>query len=162
MAKADAEMGAFYKQYFDALFSRIEKVFDLDDESKERLISNIMKKAESIPLFIENNYKNTEIDTDSEQILNLYFSKKPTISGYGVLFKTNAVNVPGKILEHLIKQRKVVKNEMFKHANDEDKTIYNMLDVEQKVIKVLANAYYGAFGQSSFHFYNPVLGPSVN
>ena len=59
-------------------------------------------------------------------------------------------------------KRKVVKHEMFQHANDEDKTIYNTLDVEQKVIKVLANAFYGAFGQNSFHFYNPVLGPSVN
>ena len=155
-------IGAFLDKYFEALFSRLERIVELDDDQRMRLAENIADKITPILITVENNYRNTEMETDTKKLLDLYYSKNPTISGYGVLFKGNAVNAPGKILEYLIKKRKAVKHEMFQHANDEDKTIYNTLDVEQKVIKVLANAFYGAFGQNSFHFYNPVLGPSVN
>ena len=154
-------IGAFLDKYFEALFSRLERIVELDDDQRMRLAENIAAKIAPILIAVENNYRNTEMETDTKKLLDLYYSKNPTISGYGVLFKGNAVNAPGKILEYLIKERKVVKHEMFQHANDEDKTIYNTLDIEQKVIKELANAFYGAFGQNSFHFYNPVLGPSV-
>lgn len=155
------DRGVFLNMYFETLFRRIEMIAELSSEDKQKIVEKALAKLSPIPLRIENNYKNAEMEVTSEGLLERYFVKKPTMSGYGVMFKQNAVNAPGKILEYLISQRKVVKKKMFQHANDPDKTLYNVLDVEQKVIKVLANAFYGAFGQSSFHFFNPVLGPSV-
>jgi hypothetical protein len=152
--------GAFYEKYFEALFRRLSLVCELSDDEKDRIRTNIMKKVKPIDLVVQNNYKDTFMETSSEEILNFYYGKTPNISGYGVLFN-HKPNIPGKVLDFLLKERKVKKALMLQHANDEDKTMHNKYDVEQKVIKVLANAYYGAFGQSSFHFYNPYLGPSV-
>jgi DNA polymerase elongation subunit (family B) len=152
--------GAFYDKYFDTLFRRLSLVCELSDDEKEKIRTNIMKKVKPIELVVQNNYKDSFMETSSEEILNFYYDKVPNISGYGVLFN-HKPNIPGRVLDFLLKERKVKKKLMLKHANDEDKTMHNKYDVEQKVIKVLANAYYGAFGQSSFHFYNPYLGPSV-
>jgi hypothetical protein len=151
----------FYDKYFETLFNRIRLMYDVDDEQEKLIRKNILAKAERIPINIENNYKNSEINSNTEEILNLFYSKKPSISGYGVLFKNKAVNAPGLILSRLISLRKSVKKEMFKYQKENNALMFFLKNIEQKVIKVLANAFYGALGQSSFHFYNPVLGPSV-
>lgn len=151
---------AFYDKYFETLYRRLSLVCALSDEEKERIRINVMAKVKPIPLTVNNNYKDSFMETDTEQILNIYYGKSPNISGYGVLFN-HKPNIPGRILEALISTRKIKKNEMFKHVDDVDKTLYLRLDVQQKVVKVLANAFYGAFGQRAFHFYNPYLGPSV-
>lgn len=153
--------GIFLDKYFDTLFRQIQLVKEITEDEKEALKLSIISKKKNHEISIHNNYKDKLMDTDMEKILDIYYGdKKPIISGYGVLFKHNE-NIPGKILEYLLSQRKVVKHEMFLHMNDADKSIYNNKDVEQKSIKVLANAFYGAFGQGSFHFYNKYLGPST-
>lgn len=132
--------GIFLNKYFDSLFRHIQLVKDLSDDDKENLKSSILLKKKDHKISIHNNYKDKLMDSTIESILDIYYGEKhPIISGYGVLFK-HTENIPGKILEYLLSQRKVVKHEMFLHTNDVDKSIYNNKDVEQKSIKVLANA----------------------
>jgi GR25 family glycosyltransferase involved in LPS biosynthesis len=157
---------SFFDIYLNEMIEKIA-LYDPDiltnKTKKKNLIKNLEKRKVSFPVDIINNYKNTTMGTDTDKLLDIYVTKKPTISGYGVLFHNTETkeNVPGRVLKYLLSERKVKKKEMLNHVNDVDKTIYNNLDVMQKVIKVLANAYYGAFGERSFHFFNPFLGPST-
>jgi DNA polymerase elongation subunit (family B) len=64
------------------------------------------------------------------------------------------------MVNHLLVTRKVEKNAMFKF--DEGSLEYDAKDRSQKVYKLMANSWYGALSQSSFIFYNKLLGPAVN
>jgi hypothetical protein len=154
----------FMDRYRRELYERLSMVVDLD-EGLESLVEEMIDRARmtQVPVVLENNYKNTEIRTEAGRLLDLYYEKGPVLSGYGVLYQnpTKRENVPGKVVEYILSRRKSIKKEMFEHANDIDQSVFNKLDVYQKVVKILANSWFGAFGQRSFHFYNPNSGPSV-
>lgn len=123
-------------------------------ESQEVFLSNRPGKVDS-------NGNDIPASITLERTMNWMASGDPCVSGYGTVFKNqeNGKNYPGEMLEYLLKQRKVAKKEMFKH--DKGSVLFNMSDKEQKVLKVLANSWYGALGQSAFQFYQRCLGPSV-
>jgi len=78
----------------------------------------------------------------------------PVISGSGAMFiseENGGSNVTGSFVDMLLKSRKAVKNQMFAEP---DKNKKAMLDMKQKVFKVLTNAYYGALGQKTFIFHD--------
>ena len=161
-------MSTFKQRYIDEAVSKLSLLYGNDPET----IASLKKRVDEIytekmnnpnpktKLKVVNNYKKSEFDVMPEKLLDVLEEKKPVITGYGTLFKTEE-NVPGKILKSLGASRKIAKAKMLECVNDTDRTLHDMYDIKQKVIKVLANAYYGAFGQSSFHFFNQFLGPSV-
>ena len=96
------------------------------------------------------------------QVANFAFGdNKPIMSGYGTFFKKHGTcnNYPAQMVQLLVDVRKQEKNEM--HNYPETDPMYELHDNNQKVYKILCNSWYGALGQSSFIFYNPLLGPSV-
>ncbi|MGO4984969.1 family B DNA polymerase, partial [Collinsella sp. Sow4_E3] len=61
-------------------------------------------------------------------------------------------------------ERKVVKNEMIKLIGSgvpKSDIRVKVLDQRQKVLKLLANSFYGAYAEKSFIFYNKDAAPSV-
>jgi DNA polymerase elongation subunit (family B) len=157
-------MDTFLNYYFSDLKSKLKLVIsDLDDETFEAIQADIMSKMDTdniLQVVLDNNYRQTQTETNVLKLLNYIYDKKPNVSGYGTLFN-HKENIPARVIQYFSKERKIAKHKMFSHANDADKTLYNNYDMLQKVIKVLANSYYGVFGQSSFQFFNPYLGPSV-
>jgi DNA polymerase elongation subunit (family B) len=157
-------MDTFLNYYFSDLKSKLKLIIsDLDDETFESIQADIISKMDTdniLQVVLDNNYRQTQTETNVLKLLNYIYDKKPNISGYGTLFN-HKENIPARVIQYFSKERKIAKHKMFSHANDADKTLYNNYDMLQKVIKVLANSYYGVFGQSSFQFFNPYLGPSV-
>ena len=96
------------------------------------------------------------------EIANFAIGKnEPIMSAYGTFFKKHGKcnNYPAQMVQLLVDVRKAEKNEMHHYA--ETDPMYELHDNNQKVYKILGNSWYGALGQSSFIFYNPILGPSV-
>lgn len=91
--------------------------------------------------------------------------ESPILTGYGAVYKkhddVDGKNLLANMFDYLLKSRKIVKKEMFKHVNDLDKTEYNRLDLEQKTYKLLANSGYGATVEKNCIFYNSNFGPSI-
>jgi hypothetical protein len=157
---ADEAAIPFIERYVQAAVDRISLLREVTEDDIEKIRKIAEERAKPREVIIRNNYKDTFMEADTKRLLDLFYTKGPFMSGFGVIYK-DTPNVPGKILEYLIKERKVKKKMMLAHANDADKTLHDQYDVEQKVIKVLANAYYGATGVQAFHFHNPYVGPSV-
>jgi len=158
-----------FDSYFQELLSRIKLV----TESKKFKRINLNKLREYTLSNYENNdislfhsIKNEMIDTSVAgliKIVKLNKGDKPIITAYNTLFYNGnkVLNVPAKFVRYLLGERKIVKKQMLTHLNDEDKSVYNYLDLLQTAFKILANSYYGAFGAKSFCLYNPDLGPSI-
>ena len=131
----------------------------------ERFHKYCMRTFKNEPCKLYNNVKQLEYDVTVMKIVEMvqYSPKKPIITGYNTIFHNHhhAENIPGNFLEYLKDSRDEAKGRMHHHQNDEIKTVYESLDREQKLFKLFANSYYGAFGQRSFHFFNVLLGPSV-
>ena len=124
-----------------------------------------ISKLKSEDLVIYNNVKQTNYDIDSLKLVDMvmYSKTKPIITGYNTLFHNHnkAENIPGGFLDYLKATRSAAKKQMHHHTNDTDRTLFNAFETKQLIMKLLANSYYGAFGQGSFHFFNVLLGPSV-
>lgn len=159
----------FIDKYYNDIISKVGLVYPeilTDISMQETLKKNLLEKKKEQNYQIVNNYTNAIVNVSSERLLNTYISKGHNISGFGVLFKNSDTkeNIPGKVVKHLLFQRKIVKKEMLKFVDSttpEVKAMHNKLDIEQNTLKILANSYYGAFAEKGFHFYNPFLGPSV-
>lgn len=156
----------FFEQYFNELIQKLSLTDPLvltDPRRREAVLEIVLRTAKERNFRLDNNYRNTVMPMNSTTLLDIILTKKPVMTDFNVLFhnREKRPNIPGLILEYLLKRRKDAKKEMFLHINDVDKSIYNKLNIEQNVLKVLANSYYGAFGEKTFHFFNPYLGPSV-
>jgi len=109
-----------------------------------------------------NGYNKTEVDLNLSALLNSLIINKPILTGYGVTFKNHkrTVNLPGAMLKFLLDQRKTVKRQMLSVINT-DKEKFANLDREQKIDKLLSNAYYGAAGERNSIFFNIDVGSSI-
>ena len=96
-------------------------------------------------------------------------NRKPNaaiVTGHGTLFRPHHEfqSTVGEMVDYLMKTRKVAKNQMFdlmREGRPEDDPEVKALDQRQKIFKLLANSFYGAYGEKGFHFYNEALGPAV-
>ena len=143
-------MGSFTALYADSMVRRLSMVLGDDPDTGEAIREFVeTKMAErldrKVPVTIHNNYREKLMSTDMGNLLDIVADRKAVVSGYGALFK-HTENVPGRILKHLISARKEAKNKMFEHVNDVDRTLHDMYDVMQKVIKVLARSVGPGFG----------------
>ena len=153
-----------FNKYFDQIKEKISLTGRILNEVEENnLYNNLLLMKDNKVVTLVNNYKNTKNNYELETIIDTFYKTEATVSGFGVLFKNSekAVNVPGKVIKFLLSERKVAKNNMLKHVNDEDQTYYENFDIIQKIFKLLGNSWYGSFAESNFHFFNPFLGPSV-
>lgn len=162
------------KKAFDFFFSDLkEKLISLLGKKKSNKINWDKLKTDHLQDWqnrngvVYNNVQETYSDATVADIVVynkiLPEDKRLIITGFNTLFynRNKKENLPGMFLEFLLKARKVTKKEMLQHINDVDKSLYNFLDIKQLIFKILANSYYGAFGASSFIFFNPDLGPSI-
>jgi hypothetical protein len=153
-----------FNKYFDQLKEKIALTGRvLNSVEENNLYNNLLLMKDNKVITLVNNYKNTKNNYELETIVDTFYKTEATISGFGVLFRNSqkVVNVPGKVIKFLLSERKVAKNNMLKHVNDEDQTYYENYDIIQKIFKLLGNSWYGSFAESNFHFFNPFLGPSV-
>jgi DNA polymerase elongation subunit (family B) len=129
--------------------AKVEKAFD--------------EQCNDFPARIHNNVTDVYTETTGVELIDFFLTGEGILTGNGMFFKQHedSINLPAKILEFLGTERKRAKNEMFEHVNDTDRTIYNALDTKQKVIKVLANSWFGVLGQAAFIFHNKYCGPAI-
>jgi hypothetical protein len=161
-------MSLFIKNYKKEMVKILKRQFEsLDQQQIDSILDKIIKeriKTSNEEVLFTNKYTKTEEFQPILKIADASLSKsKPIMAGNGVFFKQheNAPNPTANMLEYILATRKKAKKDMFKHINDQDKTLYKIYDVIQKVMKVLANSYYGASGESNSIFYDRDMGAAV-
>ncbi|QXN67876.1 hypothetical protein FPHOBKDP_00122 [Listeria phage LPJP1] len=135
-----------------------EEFPDMEEDVLKEKIKNIVKDNMKNPKAMIDDRETTLLGLDK-----FIVTEKPIITGFGSMYLTHDKfdNLLAKLVEYIIKTRKVYKNKMFEHVNDDDQTLRNMYDMYQRTMKILANSFYGSLIQSSFILYNPISGPSV-
>lgn len=135
------------------LLSEMELAAAVDD--------SISRHFKDTNIKVDNNYKKINIDMTLRSLADYIISKEPIITSYGVLFNRHGT-VPNPIynmLDGFINGRKAMKKEMFKYPKgSEDFEKYNLF---QLLLKLDANAYYGATGMYSCIYYNLYAASSV-
>ncbi|WP_368880301.1 DNA polymerase domain-containing protein [Proteus mirabilis] len=160
----DKSQKRVFDSYFERILSEVEKTSNGRKVNVEAVRTYCLKNFRDPELEFFNNIKEEYFDTTILSLLYLLrFTKSPPIiTAFNTLFQNGdrVRNLPGVFLNYLLSERKKVKAEMFEYINT-DRAKYNQLDLLQRIIKILANSYYGAFGSKSFIFFNPDIGPSI-
>jgi len=100
------------------------------------------------------------------EILDWYTKEEPIVSGFGTFFhkQQDYHSIVCDLVLFLMNHRDVIKKQMFKEIESgkaKSHPAVKALDQEQKIIKLLANSFYGAYSEKGFIFYDPDAGPSV-
>lgn len=122
-------------------------------ETLDNILNDIIKenmKIEEMSLY--NSYTNMEFSTDSLQLTEFYFKKKPLTAGNGILFDPDGLNPSIPMLQKQKKKRKEYKNEMYKYA--EKSFEFMMGNLKQNNEKTKMNAWYGINGTKTSLFFN--------
>ena len=98
-----------------------------------------------------------------EALFDTAWSDKSVVGGYGSMFRADASdrNWPGIMLEELTGERARTKREMFERMEAGDKAGARMLDTKQKVLKVVANSWYGVANTPRFPLYDFDVGATI-
>ena len=111
--------------------------------------------------------QNTETHTDLVSFYGWLKESNSIISGFGTLFKRHDQydSIIVKMIKYLMEERTVVKKQMFSvldsnKGNTKD-PLYKSLDQSQKIYKLLANSFYGAYGEKRFHCYDKKAAPAI-
>lgn len=118
-------------------------------EILNNIIQNNIKKQEII---LHNSYTNNSFETDSLDLTEFYFKKKPLTGGSGVLFDPDVVNPAIPMLKKQKVTRNKYKEEMYSHR--EGSFGFMMGNLKQVNEKVKMNAWYGINGTRSSMFFN--------
>ena len=158
-----------FRVYEQSVHDMASRVFnrELNDEDKQ-IIHEILVDSAERAKFDDVTFHNFSVRPVKKstipawRIANAYImDSKPIASLYGTFFKQHNVstNRPAAMVSYLMDTRKVEKKAM--NAYSEDSLEYAMHDRSQKVYKLMANSFYGVLSQSSFVFFNRLLGPSI-
>ena len=124
------------------------------DELASAIDISISNHFQNTNARIDNNYKNKTVETDLANVVNYIDKNKPIINSYGTLFKRHGLE-PNPIYDMIMKfttDRSNMKKIMFKYpVGSEDFEKYNLL---QLLLKLDANAYYGAVGMPASIYFN--------
>lgn len=111
----------------------------------------------------ENNYSGKVVKLSLLKFTDWYFDKNPISTEHGVYFKRHelAVNLPAKLLEHILNSRKANKKKMFQAKEAGNNELAKFYNTRQKVDKIFANSWYGVAGQAQSAFYNLFVALSI-
>ena len=128
---------------------------------KETVISTV-KKRMSDPSNIEH------IQIDGQDIPvndfdNIFINIQPIMSGSGTMYYRHeqVENERIKMINTFTTNRKIAKKKMFEHINDEDQTLHDSYEMEQKTWKIMNNSFYGVLIQRQSQFHDNHSGKSV-
>jgi len=162
------ELSPFEKRYAAEARRALESLAGRQLSGAEigRLETMCKVSTEAAALVVANPVKSVRAPTNMLKFLDFMEKRRPIITGHGTLFETheNHHSVIADLVSFLMSERKVVKKKMLnlikagKHPEDPE---VKALDQEQKIYKLLANSFYGAFAERGFHFYNAAMGPAV-
>ena len=141
----------------------------LTDAEVERLHRVAQERTVDRPATVLNSYRNLEIPTTLSKLGAWMLQRNPLppiVTGHGTLFKQHGEHnsVIGAMVQMLMDRRKVEKNAMFdmmRAGRSPDDSEVKAKDQAQKILKLLANSYYGAMGEKGFIFYDPDNGPAT-
>ena len=163
---------SFLNSYQAAAQARLEAIAgrSLTESEIAKLTEITAQRCRDSKAVIYNPQIERNADTTLGRVAGWLTSRKPMapiVTGHGTIFKPHDEfkSTVGEMVDFLMKTRKVAKNQMFDLMRDgrppEDPEV-KALDQRQKIFKLLANSFYGAYGEKGFHFYNEALGPAVN
>lgn len=122
---------------------------DVDPKKIEEIVKNIINERNKQKE--KTSFSISFPDDDKPDITNVSLTtlekklekEKPILTKYGTVFKRQEQeeSILAQMLSYLADLRKGVKKEMLTHVNDEDQTIYEQLDIQQKTIKILMNSF---------------------
>jgi len=167
--------GAFLDEYSAEATAMLETAAGRKlTESEINTLSKTIQGVEDTQIELSNTYTETERTCSLLSVLDRLREVKPIITGNGTLFNREGAgghNVAGGFVKSLLDTRKACKKRMFevqdkaKGKKGNDKKVLDqqkeVLDMRQKVFKVLVNAYYGSIGMPAFIFYDPNSAPAV-
>lgn len=149
--------------YSKSMFEIMKKLFpDVEEEKlKDRMREIILENFSTDVVTASGKELNGDIPIN--KIDKFVAQNEPIMASSGTFFKRHdqKKNILADMCDEFMTKRKVYKKEMFKHINDEDKSIYNNFDSLQKNMKILNNSFYGASAEPNSIFYNPIFGPSI-
>lgn len=151
------------EQYFTMALNLLKKSFpDIDervisDGIKESIVSRIVKHDAQIV----NDYKGFTINTNTLELADYIYEKKPILTGYGVMFSKHGYtpNLISMLLTEFLDSRDAYKKERKKYQKGSKDFIF--YDRMQLLSKLDANALYGAQGNHTSIFYNLYTAASV-
>lgn len=107
-----------------------------DMELSAAIDNSISKHFHDTNARIDNNYKNKTVDMTLSQIADYIISREPITTSYGVMFNRHGI-VPNPlygVIDGFIKNRKVLKKEMFKYPKGSEMfEKYNLLQLLAKI-----------------------------
>lgn len=115
---------------------------------------SIQENVKDHPVQVNNSYKKTVVDTTILELADYIMSKEPILTAAGVMFTkhTDTPNPIYKMINGFIVGRSKMKSIMFQYPKgSQDFSKYNLA---QLLLKLDANAYYGASGMYSCIYYN--------
>ena len=134
---------------------------DLDINEVKKMSKKLFsERVKPVDVTIEGQGKVPINKLDEVLIKNDYI-----VTGSGAVYLKPGQETSENVLRELIsdfkKKRKIYKDNMFEHINDEDPSIHDMYDLYQQTIKILNNSLYGVLTQSSSIFFNSYSGEAV-
>ena len=125
-------------QYKKIALSMLRYNFPLlsDVELAAAIDHSISKHFKDTNAQVNNNYKNKTVDMTLLGVADYILSREPIVTSYGVLFSRHGV-VPNPlygVIDGFIKNRKVLKKEMFKYPKGSEMfEKYNLLQLLAKI-----------------------------
>lgn len=164
----------FFRKYFNALEDQVMliKGEELTEKERENLLLEVLttynenNTEHPLVLITNNQDANGEYFIQEKKLSSIFSAlhredprKRITMTGNGSMFNPNQQSQTEGLIKQLTDGRDAEKDIMFQYPKGSSE--YELHDTIQRVLKVLANSWYGANSQSSFVFFTPWSGSAV-
>lgn len=143
-------------QYRRIMIENLKHIYPTLDYNEISYLVNaiISKKYKNKELKIVNNYKEREVDSDIEKIMEFINENKPILIENGCLFRKHekGFTLFYRLIDQFVESRKKLKNKMFQYKKGTEE--FNKYNLMQLLAKRDSNAMYGYLGSDSSAAYN--------